>query len=408
MPRCKLTQKTITRLPAPTPTGKPVLHWDADLRGFGVLCSGKTNSRSFIAQRDLPGRKSRRVTIAACNEVTLAKARDRARGLLVDMRRGIDPKRKGTGTLQQTLTAYLLANKELKPQTAAIYARVLKNHLAAWRDRPMSSITPVEVDGLHHAIAVKVGRRGRHSGHSVANHAVRLIKLLYNFAASRDDDLPRNPVRLRGSEWHRTTPQRRPISVDQLADWYRAVTALPPLGRDYLLLCLFTGLRRNEAAALTWDEIDFTERVIRLPAERTKAGRALDLPMTDFVRDLLVARRALGNATYVFPSNGHSGHVEDPRDWLDAVRAATGIQFSTHDLRRTFITVAESANIPPYALKALVNHALGGSVTEGYINMTVTRLRAPAQTVTDALKMLCGVGTPSHGSNIAVLTEFKK
>jgi Arm DNA-binding domain len=244
MPRCKLTQKTITSLRAPTPTGKPVFHWDAELKGFGVRCSGKTNTRTYICQRDLPGGRTRRVTIAACNEMSLAEAKEAARGPLVDMRRGIDPKRKGTGTLEQTLTAYLQANKELKPQTAAIYERVLNNHLAAWRDRPLASIKPVEIDGLHDAIAAKVARRGWHSGHSVANHAVRLIKLLYNFAASRDDTLPRNPVRLRGSEWHKVTPRRRPISVDQLTDWYRAVTALPPLGRDYLLLCLFTGLRR--------------------------------------------------------------------------------------------------------------------------------------------------------------------
>jgi integrase len=183
------------------------------------------------------------------------------------------------------------------------------------------------------------------------------------------------------------------------------VCALPPLGRDYLLLCLFSGLRRREAAALTWEEVDFDERAIRLPAARAKAGRALNLPMTDFVHGLLVARRSLGNTHFVFPSNGRSGHVDDPRDWLEAIRAATGIEFSTHDLRRTFITVAESADISHYALKALVNHSLGAGVTEGYINMTVTRLRKPAQTVTNALKTLCGVGTPSHGTNIAA---FKK
>jgi integrase len=326
MPRTKLTQKTITGLRAPTPSGKQILYWCSELRGFGVLCSGKTNTRAYIAQRDLPGGRTRRVTIAACNEITLAEAKDRAREILVDMRRGLDPKRKGTGTLQQTLTAYLQANKELKPQTAAIYARLLKNHLAAWRDRPLASITPVEIDGLHHAIAAKVQKRGQHSGHNVANHAVRLVKLLYDFAARRDDTLPRNPVRLRGSEWHKVSPRRRPISVDQLADWYRAVCALPPVGRDYLLLCLFTGLRRREAAGLTWAEVDFNERAIRLPAVRAKNNRALALPMTDFVRDLLVARRQLGDTKFVFPGNSRSGHVDDPRDWLDAVHAATGIE----------------------------------------------------------------------------------
>lgn len=395
MPRYKLTQKTITKLAAPTASGKPALYWCDELKGFGVLCSGTTNGRTYICQRDLPGGRTRRVTIAACNEMPLAEAREAARGLLVDMRRGLDPKRKGTGTLQQTLTAYLQANKDIKPQTSAIYLRVLNNHLATWRDRPLAGITPVEIDGAHHAIAAKVARGGQHSGHSVANHAIRIFKLLYNFAASRDDALPPNPVRLRGSEWHKVQPQRRPIAPERLADWYTAVMALPPLGRDYLLLCLFTGLRRREAAALTWDEVDFTERVIRLPAARAKAGRALELPMTDFVHGLLVARRALGNAQFVFPSYGRSKHIEEIRAWLDQVRSATGIEFSTHDLRRSFITVAESCDISHYALKALVNHSLGSGVTEGYIKMTADRLREPAQLVCDRLKELCSISDPS-------------
>ena len=96
---------------------------------------------------------------------------------------------------------------------------------------------------------------------------------------------------------------------------------------------------------LRWTDIDFGERVVRLPAARTKAGRALDIPMTDFVHALLVARRQLGDAKYVFPSYGRNGHIEDARAWIDAVTAATGIEFSMHDLRRTFLTVAESADI---------------------------------------------------------------
>ena len=124
--------------------------------------------------------------------------------------------------------------------------------------------------------------------------------------------------------------------------------------------------------------------------------------MTDFVHGLLVARRQLGNATYVFPSYGRSGHIEEARAWLDTVREATGIEFSTHDLRRTFITVAESCDISVYALKALVNHALGGSVTEGYIHMTASRLRKPAQRVTDKLKTLCGITEPSGAVKLKI------
>src|SRR5262249_22280510 len=87
------------------------------------------------------------------------------------------------------------------------------------------------------------------------------------------------------------------------------------VARDYLLLLLFTGMRRGEAAMLRWDDVDFALRVIRLPAARTKAGRKLDLPMTDIVSGLLAARRSVGRdaSGFVFPANSGSGHIEEPR-----------------------------------------------------------------------------------------------
>ena len=60
---------------------------------------------------------------------------------------------------------------------------------------------------------------------------------------------------------------------------------------------------------------------------------------------------------------------------------ATGIKFRCHDLRRTFITIAESLDIPHYALKALLNHSMGNDVTGGYVVMSVDRLREPMQRV---------------------------
>ena len=113
--------------------------------------------------------------------------------------------------------------------------------------------------------------------------------------------------------------------------------------------------------------------------------------MTDFIHDLLVARRAIGNAAWVFPSVSRSGHIEEPKFPLEQIAEATGIRVSAHDLRRTFITVAESTDVSAIALKALVNHSLGQDVTEGYIQITAERLREPAQRVTDKLKELCGI-----------------
>jgi len=47
-----------------------------------------------VVQRDLPGGKTRRVNVGACNELTLAKAKDRAADLIHELRQGNDPKRR--------------------------------------------------------------------------------------------------------------------------------------------------------------------------------------------------------------------------------------------------------------------------------------------------------------------------
>ena len=65
MPRIRLTEKSIDKLKAPDPSKRQVPHWDTELRGFAVLCSGVSNAKTFIAQRDLPHGRTRRVTVGA-------------------------------------------------------------------------------------------------------------------------------------------------------------------------------------------------------------------------------------------------------------------------------------------------------------------------------------------------------
>lgn len=67
------------------------------------------------------------------------------------------------------------------------------------------------------------------------------------------------------------------------------------------------------------------------------------------------------------------------------MRDASGVSFTLHDLRRSYITVAESIDISAYALKRLVNHKMSNDVTAGYIVNDVERLREPMQRISNFL-----------------------
>ena len=455
MPKIKMTKREVERLKAPDPSGRQTLYWDEEMRGFGILVSGKTNARSYVVQRDLPDGRTRRVTIGPVNVMELEEARGEATAVLAGMYRGIDPKaaRAAGATLRQVLDAYLEARKDLRPGSRDAYRYDAEHYLACWLDTPLRDITPEMVEDRHRAIAAEVAAReelmaarrsGRallgsvrdratraqireairgddaaavrrevraiaraaevavpeepesgRSGEVAANKAMITLRTLWNWQAERVDDFPASPVRRLRRQWYPVARRERHVSADELPTFYRAVRDLAnPVASDYILLLLFTGLRRNEAATLTWADIDFRERVIRLPAARTKGGRRLDLPMSDFVHGLLVTRRRAGDAKYVFPANSRSGHIEEPKFAFGQVAAACGITVSSHDLRRTFITVAEATEISPLALKALVNHSVGRDVTAGYVQIGTERLRQAAQRVTDHMFELCGVEQP--------------
>jgi len=402
----KLSMAAVKRLRAPTASGKQEIEWDAELKGFGVLCSGVSGTKSFIVQRKLKDGRTRRVTIGTVAEFAGAgksvdDARSEAADIIHAIRQGHDPKRRADGastdmTLAQALDLYLRDNNQLSERSRAGYRATIERHLAAWFIVPLRDISADMVRARHKAIREEVS--GEDAGGASANSSMRVFRAIWNYTAALVPDLPPNPTRVLRRAWFAVPPRTRVVRSEDLPKFYAAVCDLRNhTARDYLLLLLFTGLRRNEAATLTWDDVDFDERAIRLPAARTKARRRLDLPITDFVFDLLKARFELGRdaSGFVFPGDGKTGHIAEPKFPLNKVALACGVLVSAHDLRRTYITVAEGCDIANRALKALVNHSPGRDVTGDYIIMTLGRLREPAQLVADRLKSLCGNPAPS-------------
>jgi integrase len=408
MPTAKLTARLVAKLRAPDPSGRQKLFWDADLKGLGVLVSGASNAKTFVVQRVVGG-KTRRITVGPTNVLSVDEARRRAETVLGSLLLGIDPKaaRKESATLRTALDAYLTSNTRLRPTSGAQYRALVERHLAGWLEKPMSEITGDLVEREHRRIAEEASAQARHAGETgaaLANLVFRAFRAIWNFAAERDADLPQNPVKRLRRQWFAVHRRERLVKASEMPAFYQAVCALPNSTHSaYLRFLLFTGLRRREAASLTWADVSLADRTFRIPAERTKAGRTLTLPMSDLVSDLLVAHGAQGREQYVFASNAKSRHIEEPKFALRQVAAATGVAVSAHDLRRTFATVAESADLSAYALKALLNHALPKSdVTGGYIQLTADRLREPTQRVADKLKVLCGIA-PAAGDNVASL-----
>ena len=75
--------------------------------------------------------------------------------------------------------------------------------------------------------------------------------------------------------------------------------------------------------------------------------------------------------------------MNDPKKQVAKVRTISGLYFNIHDLRRTFITIAESLDIQAYTLKRLIYHKDSRDVTAtSYLIMDdIERLRKPMEKI---------------------------
>lgn len=101
---------------------------------------------------------------------------------------------------------------------------------------------------------------------------------------------------------------------------------------------------------------------------------------------MLKARR--NDSEFIFPGTGKTGHLVETKRFTNKVVQLCEVYFTMHDVRRIFITVAESLDIPHYALKRLLNHRCTSDVTAGYFIYDVERLREPVERIAARLEEL--------------------
>ena len=395
----RFTKERLDNLPIPedgretyTDTLEPALR----------LRVGKTGIKSFMVFRKING-KPVTVTLGRYPAMTIDQARTEARKQLGLMVVGIDPNKakkaervKGV-TLSQCLTDYLSIRASLADNTKKGYQGMVNNHLDDWKDRPLKDIDRDMVAMRHKKIV--------DSGEGIAaNNVMRLVRSLFNFANGQYEDehgkplFTDNPVK-RISHTRAWTPETRRktiIRTNELPLWKKAVDDLrtgdeshidesPALVADYLEFCLFSGLRRDDVFCLRWDQVELGIALMH-PVIHKKKKEVMTLPLSDYLVAILKRRQQCRVNEYVFAGRGGEGRFDEPKRQIAKVVTATGIHFSSHDLRRTFISTAQYLQIPPLTMKRLATHSVGnvgGDVTEGYVIFEVEQLRAPLQKITD-------------------------
>lgn len=277
------------------------------------------------------------------------------------------------------------------------------------------------VEQRHHDLTISPNRLGT-SGHGRANNALKKLSTLINFASDRfgtDDDplIKTNPVtRLsRNRSWHRIYARQGIIPDSKLKIWYRALHSLRhDVARDFFIFLLLTGMRFGETRKLKWCHVDFENKMLTVPRELTKSDREHQLPLSNFLVELLKKRCAYKKQSdWIFQSSRlRDKPISAGTGILRRVRVKSGIQFTFHDLRRTFLTMGEKLDVPTYALKRLVNHSVSNDMTGRYLILDLERLRSHMSRISDAFIELLAINEfedwqPNNASEPAEVFQLR-
>lgn len=418
MPHEKLTKTFIDSIQLSP--DKQILYRDTVTTGFGICVGGV---KSYFVEKKMPNGKPKRKVIGKHGVYTLEQARTIAKQLLMDMDSGIDPvaeKRKAKKlaiaadaeqrqipTLSLAFQTYI-QNKELSKASVNAYTRCMTEYLSEWKDNKITEITEKMVLSKHKNLSESS------VGNSQANLAMKFLSALFNYSKKfyttdyKEKFIKtENPVAIlyELNAWNTVKRRKNYVRSDQREDWAMAVAKSHWIGQqnndmyaytnqDYLFLIALTGFRREEAERIEWSKVDLKYGTITVTD--TKNGEDLMLPMGDTLRFILKERKLRSNAKYVFPGRDEESHLTDRRNAREKVTELTGIQFTYHDLRRTFSSIANSLAIGSYTIKRLINHTSednSNDVTDGYVQVSFEDLRK-------AMNMIEGVVLPDNVKNL--------
>lgn len=368
--------------------------WDAEISGFGLRIY-PTGKKSFILSYRHNGRK-RLITIGQYGAITLEQARIEAKKYHVDVIQGDDPleerqRERAGDTVKDLCVTYLDRHAANKKSGGADKRRIDQHIIPAWGSLKVASIRRADVAALHTKI-------GKSKGHYEANRTLALASTMFKLAEHwgiLEEGAP-NPAK--GVKKFPEVKRDRFLQSDELPRFFAALAEEPnDTIRDYILISLLTGARRDNVQSMRWDQISFERAEWRIPM--TKNGTAQTVTLSPEAVEILL-NRFYTKSPFVFPGDGKSGHLVEPKNcWKRVLERAELTDLRIHDLRRTLGSWQAKTGASLSIIGKSLNHK-NTSTTAIYARLDLDPVRESVERATGA--MLAAGGVKESGKIISI------
>ena len=308
------SKERLAALPTPE-AGKRVTYHDTKIQGLQLRVSA-TGIKTFSVYRRMKGGQPERVTLGRFPAMTVEQARKQATAINAEIEAGSNPAAvrrsiREEPTFSKMLVEMLEKKKKrdgspITERTKKDYLDTARLHMVALGSSKLSHITRSEVKAIHSKVSKKSARQ--------ADKAVAIVSSVFNYAADHEYFSGTNPASR--IQKNAVVSRDRFAQASELPHLFAAI-AESSLS-DFFLLSLLTGARRSNVQAMAWRDLDLDARVWRIGM--TKNGTPQNVTLSpEAVAALKARKRTTGTSPFVFPGEGKTGHLVEPKKAWAAV-----------------------------------------------------------------------------------------
>ncbi len=329
--------------------------------------------------------RGKRVTIGKVGILTPAQARDRAKEVLAEAVKGIDPRKKKNtpvnklcSFIENDYAPWVMANRKDGARTLARIRRCFYKLLG---DKSLNEITPILIEQWR-IQRIKDGKKPDTVNRDIATFKAALSKAVMwgiieknpigNLPLLKVDNAPKvrylskdEEIRLRNAlDIRQANIRQARVSANQ---WRikRGYEQLPELSDeviDYIkpmvLLSLNTGMRQGEIFNLKWQEIDFDRRILSVSGEYAKSSKTRHIPLNDEAFNILLQWNTNTTSNgFVFESKQGNQFNNVRKSWLTVLKLAEIQNFRWHDMRHHFASKLVMCGVDLNTVRELLGHS---------------------------------------------------
>lgn len=230
-------------------------------------------------------------------------------------------------------------------------------------DLPIDEITPPEIL----TIVQSIEKRG---ALEIAKKTLQRITAVFRYAV-QTGRAPNNPAtEMRGVLKKKKVRHHPMIKPEELPVFLRTLTAadIHITTKLALKFTILTSARSGEVRFAVWDEIDFDNRLWRIPAKRMKMKKDHTVPLSKQAISILKEMHELfGKMNFIFPGIHYPGKALSENTLLYTLhRIGYHGKATVHGFRALFSTISNKTGFNPDAIERQLAHRERNQVRAAY------------------------------------------